>query len=254
MTEQGYKKSAVRLWDLGWRIGLLVLATVGAVFAAAAAINGASGTGVKLDWIDPALKSLTFSAVCMIVLFAAPVIKKFKFGGMELELAEASNTTTIQLKNMESEIEKLKEGLLSVGKVGLDVVRTASVPVPMPKLPSIKFDDDPNLGRFGGRAEDETGNYALSASFTFKTLDDPFVKVMIKLTDKNRLAPAGVRLFLHPTFSQPEVCVPIHDGVATLELLIYGGFTVGAWIEGTNTLLELNLATIPRAPLVVRTR
>jgi hypothetical protein len=63
-----------------------------------------------------------------------------------------------------------------------------------------------------------------------------------------------VRFYLHQTFSPDEVLVLPKNGKATLDRLVVGGFTVGAWIDGDpETLLELDLSQIPSAPVIIRT-
>jgi hypothetical protein len=53
---------------------------------------------------------------------------------------------------------------------------------------------------------------------------------------------------LHSTYSNPFRLVTVEKGTANLQLLVYGSFTVGAFVGDTNHPLEYDLATIPNAP------
>ena len=44
------------------------------------------------------------------------------------------------------------------------------------------------------------------------------------------------------------------NGIATLQLIAYGAFTVGAECDGGTTKLELNLAELPDAPQLFKER
>jgi hypothetical protein len=112
--------------------------------------------------------------------------------------------------------------------------------------------DDNNKNRFGGRAAGD--GYQLSADFRFQRYDDPLVTVILRVfRDDNGPMDSRVRFFLDETFGdRKEITVSPDDGKISLELLVYGGFTVGAWIVGTATLLELDLAEQRNAPSVIR--
>ncbi|WP_425467526.1 pYEATS domain-containing protein [Rhizobium glycinendophyticum] len=57
---------------------------------------------------------------------------------------------------------------------------------------------------------------------------------------------------MHPTFPSPELTVNPMNGIASLDAPAYGGFTVGARIEGTKTLLEIDIARADGAPQIIR--
>jgi hypothetical protein len=56
------------------------------------------------------------------------------------------------------------------------------------------------------------------------------------------------RFHLHPTFIPSVVPVVAEEGIARLERLAYGAFTVGAEVDDGATQLELDLAEDSNAP------
>lgn len=107
--------------------------------------------------------------------------------------------------------------------------------------------DDPWRGQFGGSAIQ--GGLRLSATATQTAADPHYYDVLLKIeaTDVVRggtVVGSSARVFLHPTFgTEPRTVYFNTDGVAQLQLLAYGAFTVGVLVED-GTKLELNLATI----------
>jgi hypothetical protein len=61
-----------------------------------------------------------------------------------------------------------------------------------------------------------------------------------------------VRFYLHPTFREPVADVRVQKGVASLDRVAWGAFTVGAEIGATR--LELDLASVGDTPIEFRTR
>lgn len=113
--------------------------------------------------------------------------------------------------------------------------------------PSAPFStDDPNKGRFGGLAERD--GYALSASVTESDKLPDFYDVVLEVrsTRGESAMPDRVTFHLHPTFGAPVQEVRVHKGVARLELLAWGAFTVGAIVGETP--LELDLSELAEAP------
>lgn len=108
--------------------------------------------------------------------------------------------------------------------------------------------DDPWRGQFGSLAE--KNGLALSAKATQSSVDPSYYDVNLTISaidpaTRDSFIGKSARLFLHPTFGDaPRTVYFGPDGVAPLQLLAYGAFTVGAIVEDGTT-LELNLATIP---------
>lgn len=117
--------------------------------------------------------------------------------------------------------------------------------------------DDPWSGLFGGSAE--AGEVRLSGAVTSLRGSANYFEVKLEaaaLTPGRTEALAGTTawFFLHPTFrDRLRPVVFGSDGRAPLELYAWGAFTVGVLLQDGTT-LELNLATIPNAPDMFRSR
>jgi hypothetical protein len=111
--------------------------------------------------------------------------------------------------------------------------------------------DDPQKGRWGGVSEHEGRRLAA----TVEPVSDDWFKVTLQARGTPDRALAGeVEFHLHPTFRPAIHTVEVRDGRAILILKAWGAFTVGAKLDGGRTLLELDLAALPEAPEVFRTR
>lgn len=112
-------------------------------------------------------------------------------------------------------------------------------------------EDDPNLGRFGGRAV--SGGYRLEAHFNADPDPDWVAIYLSVINDTSSSAPGSVAWFcLHPTFEPQWVRVMLVNGRADLDVDSWGGFTVGVWLPHVGVELELDLAGHPDAPEIVR--
>jgi hypothetical protein len=113
---------------------------------------------------------------------------------------------------------------------------------------------DPNKGKFGGSpvvngrvlratiqpSESQAGLYRISLS--------------VSSTSKSNPLTGFVTFHIHPTFRHREVTRPVENGIASLTLVAWGAFTVGALADNGATQLELDLATHPDATLDFRSR
>jgi hypothetical protein len=113
---------------------------------------------------------------------------------------------------------------------------------------------DPNKGKFGGVSQangrvliaridprpETPGIYLLTLTVKASTLSNPLQ--------------GFVTFHLHPTFRQRIVTRPVDRGEATLVVLTYGAFTVGAVADEGRTRLELDLAQHPEATEEFRSR
>lgn len=115
-------------------------------------------------------------------------------------------------------------------------------------LPSVTDHTDPQKGRFGGMSLRD--RCELTAEVTASAHDDGWydVRLRVRSIDAARPLKGKVRFHLHDTFHTPKRMVTAKNGVASLELLAYGAFTVGAELLDAKVRLELDLATLKSAP------
>ncbi len=197
---------------------------------------------------DLPLGAAVYLALALVAL-VLPYIAKAKLpGGVEIELgvAMAVNSSTNKLKTLEAKLTRV-----SKADGGSTLLDDGASEQEKPKLGPIRFGDDPQRGRFGGKSE--VNGLILSASFE-EVGSRNLVRAFIRVAPKgDQLLTREVHFYLHDTFKPDEVVVAPSEGVARLDLLVYGGFTVGAWIpERDGTLLELDLAKVKGAPRIIR--
>lgn len=121
-------------------------------------------------------------------------------------------------------------------------------------VPDESANADPQKGRWGGEAV--RNGRQLRATVVPATNITAFFTVHLEVT-----ASAGapkldgvVRFHLHPSFQVASPVVPVRDGIASLTLVAWGAFTVGAEADGGKTALELDLAKLPDAPFEFTSR
>jgi cellulose biosynthesis protein BcsQ len=119
------------------------------------------------------------------------------------------------------------------------------------RVQSVDFDpDDPEKGRWGGRAADR--GRALSA--TVEEVVKGWYAITLEVRSTSGPLDGEVVFHVHPTFTVPVQRVPVVDGRAALELFGFGAFTCGAEVDGGRTTLELDLALDPSLPPAFRAR
>ncbi len=118
----------------------------------------------------------------------------------------------------------------------------------------ISYADDPQKGKWKG--EPERNDRRLSATATPMPGNNELFKVVLKVISTNPSMPLRnfVVFHLHPSFLNPNPKIYVIDGIATLELVAWGAFTVGAETDSGSTQLELDLAELPDAPMLFKSR
>ncbi len=205
--------------------------------------------------MDVYLKYLGAALVALLLARVGPLLKG-KFYGVEVEfgetklVADATMKATADIAALREELESVKETLRSLSPPETSSKKDLRAsPMSMPELGPAKVWDDPNKGRFGGL--DQQDGFTLAAEFLGGE-EARLVNIRLSVRGTTQPLTQRVRFFLHPTFPSPELTVNPVDGIASLDTLAYGGFTVGAWIEGTQTLLELDLSRVEGAPRIIR--
>jgi hypothetical protein len=140
----------------------------------------------------------------------------------------------------------------------------ASRPVPLPTEPlRAKLGQESALlngsggdiqkGKWGGKSV--SGGYILLASVTATDKSEAYfrVRIWVQSVEPSVVLTGKVTFHLHDTFKQPDVVVAATDGIAEIERLAWGAFTVGAEL-GDGVTLELDLSELPGAPRAFRER
>jgi MinD-like ATPase involved in chromosome partitioning or flagellar assembly len=121
---------------------------------------------------------------------------------------------------------------------------------PMPQRSFID-PDDPQKGRWGGTPT--ANGRALRAQVT--ALSSDWFDVQLEVVATSGAALTGeVRFHLHPTCLTPLQDVTAINNRASLQLSVWGAFTVGVEADDGKTLLELDLSQDSRFPEVFRQR
>lgn len=117
--------------------------------------------------------------------------------------------------------------------------------------------DDPQKGRFGGKAEVNGRRLEATVSGSRGTNSELFrIDIRVTSTDPLKQPLTGpVKFFLHDTFD-PDTYVVMANGTtaALTDVVAWGAFTVGVMCDGGKTMLELDLAALGDAPKKFRER
>lgn len=193
-----------------------------------------------------ALGLLVASVLAIILLKVGP-LGRFKYKDIELEFAEARNDVMLRITEIE---EKLKSFTLSSAPAAANAKSIAAkAKKPVPALSRKGFDpEDKWKGRFGG--ERKSNGFELNASFS--NWNSTTADIELTVTAPDTRTGTVVEFFLHPSFPRDRIKVRMENGKATLDLVAWGGFTVGVWVADGDTELELDLATMRSAPRVIK--
>ena len=209
--------------------------------------------------VDATSLGLLAAAALALLLLRVGPLTRFKWGDAEAEFSDLAgsfkNTAEITSRDIAARIDELK-AILEKPDVAGDKAQTAklkdsTVAAEPPGLAKpVLYPDDPWKGRFGGKTS--TDGYTLSARFK-KTprAESVEIKLLVVAADST-ISPRTVEYFIHPTFPRERIKVRMNNGRAQLDLLAWGGFTVGVWIAEDQTQLELDLAEMPNAPQIIR--
>lgn len=158
--------------------------------------------------------------------------------------------------NRERNHEGLLEVLTYLAQYGagpatpIEAVAPQREPLPVSE-PASEFDpDDPQKGKWGGRAKAN----GREVTATVRELEPGWFEATIKVrsTQTRRPLTGDVMFFLHPTLIPPVRSATASRGVATIKVESYGAYTLGVEAEGGKTRLELDLATLEQAPMLFR--
>jgi hypothetical protein len=250
-TEKTAKGFAWLATEEAWRYALIMIAAIAVLFALFHLVAGFGFFGLTYnkDIADDVVLYLAAAATALTLLRMGTLIKAKLPGGVELEFADKLNRESSELKRLAVEIEDIKRRLQADPSVQSFTDTVVEAPAG-PKLPKPSVRNDQQRNRFGGASQ--VNGYRLDVRFLSKyNANVVNLELIVSRTD-GKPVESNVRFYLHETFDPDEITVAPRDGKATLDILTYGGFTAGAWIEGTDTLLELDLIEQKGAPRIIR--
>ncbi len=116
------------------------------------------------------------------------------------------------------------------------------------------LENDPQKGKWGGKAE--SNGRKINATVRESSIPDWFsLSLDVVSTDRNQPLEGDIIFHLHPTLLPvEEQTVKAENGVASLQLIVYGAFTVGVECDSGKTQLEIDLAELPDIPQLFKER
>lgn len=161
---------------------------------------------------------------------------------------KASNVVPAEAAKAALSITEFGVGAASRFEAKLESMTTEAKVIPFDQIVPGNIPNDPWKGVFGGKSV--VNGRELKAEVKEDSTDSDYYSIHLEVVSTDSSKPLGdaVRFFLHDSFKNDKPIVPVKDGRATLDLYSYGAFTVGAYVDGGATLLELDLATLPDAP------
>lgn len=235
----------------GWWIGLAIVAVLSIFLAVNHALVGYRLYEITNEG-DVAL-GVTYYLAIAAAAITLTRLSEFSLEGFGLKasaqqpVVNTVNADTATLEKLVRRVAQIEQGIKAIKAFDLPDEKN----LPRPPLIPIQIHNDQQKNRFGREARSH--GYELSADFPGDK-NAPFVnaRLMVRPIDGQELVDP-VQFFLHETFKpEDEVVVTPEDNIATLNRLVRGGFTVGAWIPSKQVMLELDLSKIPGAPRVVR--
>jgi hypothetical protein len=169
-----------------------------------------------------------------------------------LTAKEAANRASEQVELLNAETSRaaaLAEAVHDAAELGLTRAETvdSESSARFPLIDPGPTEDDPWLGQFGGKPE--AGERRLSAKILPMTGRPEWctIRLSVKSTNQSNPLQGPVQFYIHPTFSNYRPVVNTHDGEATLTIVAWVAFVVGALTDAGNVRLELDLSQHPEA-------
>jgi hypothetical protein len=212
------------------------------------------GVWVFFHQSTPDEKPLYYFVVAAVILLLRDV-QTFTFGGISVRLRdleqksqqalEAAEDAKVQSAPVQMQLAATPASALEPAKGKRQIPVSPKV---FAKSAGMDEDGDPNAGRFGG--SEESNGRKLSA--TVQRIDNTeyfSIDLEVRSIAGAKKLEGRVLFYLHHTFDRSVIATLARDGIARLDgIEAYGAFTVGAVADEGETMLELNLARLPRAP------
>jgi hypothetical protein len=194
-------------------------------------------------------------------LLLLPRVKSLAYGDLKLEMEQTKQAAEAATATAQGASQRATEALIAAeGGVG-GSRSTASTPEPgsasvlAKEIRSSAQDpDDPQKGLFGGNPEAEGRRLEARVTRTSGRRELFHVALWVHAVDRARPLSGPVVFHLHDTFRPSVRTVEPVGGIARLDLIAWGAFTVGAVADGGATRLELDLADLAEAPEPFRAR
>jgi hypothetical protein len=199
----------------------------------------------------------------------ASLVQTLKVGSMELNFRQqieqkiddhekavaAALSSGIGRPNLGSTGEPDSSGLSHAVPAAPDRGHPSSADMP---ADAVTDPEDPNKGEFGGKPL-ANGRKLFADVKPFPGSSDLFrIRASVVSVDPTRplIDDTTVTFYLHYTFPQRENRQLVKNGVATLECVAWGAFTLGVVVqEAQDTRLELDLSKdVPDAPVAFTSR
>ncbi len=196
------------------------------------------------DRMNLAYSYFMLSVGIFALAFFLPRVQSFTFKDMSVTVAEAVEKKVAQAKNELAEVvnTNVEETVGSGGKSSLN--RTGQIHI-KGKARIAKLDlveDDPQKNQWGGLSENRKRH--LKAQVIEIAGTKLFnVYLTVESTNPNNPLSGKVKFHLHNTFTNQDPVVVVQNGIASLSLVAWGAFTVGAEADFGETILELDLAS-----------
>lgn len=242
---------------LGLGFALIIAA---AIFLWAAYVKGLAPQSTAVEINQGVITLLLSGLAAILCAELLPLLRNIKFGGVEVEFRDLGVGLTTDIQGLEARVAKLElaaagGGLPAQPGGALAAAAEASTLQPAPEgLDDCGvFANDLRKGKFGGSPV--AAGLRLRAEFPGPR-DARWTRLVLIVEPEKKGGDMSdvhaVEFFLHDSFDEPRMIVPVRDGKATLSLRVWGGFTVGVWVGERQATLELDLSEIKTAPRIIR--
>ncbi|MBI3448907.1 MAG: hypothetical protein HY049_08345 [Acidobacteria bacterium] len=210
---------------------VLIYGVAGLVLGFGGAALDCESVRVPLVWFLIVFPTFVFTVFVWLVVKHQDKI----FGPVDFGSAE----DFIRFVQLGKETSRRVSILEEVSPVAID----APPPTPEARAAAPANADDPQKGRWGGKRASRNRVIGVGRIRSLRYDNDYYrIPLEVRSTDPaNHPLTGSVTFHLHPTFDPDVQVVEARNGVARLELVSYGAFTVGAATDEGAT-LEIDLA------------
>ena len=114
--------------------------------------------------------------------------------------------------------------------------------------------NDPQKNKWGGKSENNNRRVSATVRETTYSSELFVVSLEVGSMDNSKPLTGSVIFHLHNTFVHPDRQIDVVDGVAKLQLVAWGAFTVGIECDNGATKLEIDLSELTNIPKLFKER